>query len=96
MILHTVSRSPFSHFALKDCLNQLADEDKLLLLCDAVIAVSAEHEYKYQLQKLHQAGRLFVLSVDLKARALEAQYGQVIDYSGFVDLSIQCKSQLTW
>lgn len=96
MILHTVSHSPFSHLALRDCLNQLADNDKLLLFSDAVIAVSASHEYKAALQNLHKNGRLFILLPDLKARALEAQYGIVIDYCEFVNLSIQCKSQLTW
>lgn len=96
MILHTVNRSPFSHFSLKDCLNQLAEEDKLLLLSDAVIAVSAESDYKIQLQYLHQRGCLFVLSVDLDARALDAHCGQRIDYAEFVDLSIQCNSQFAW
>ena len=96
MILHTVKYSPFSSFALKDCLKLLASDDKLLLMGDAVIAVSAIIDCQSELLQLHEQQRLFVLKADLQARALTAEYGRVIDYLDFVNLTVKCKSQLAW
>ncbi|MEL0660770.1 sulfurtransferase complex subunit TusB [Psychromonas arctica] len=96
MILHTVNSSPLSTFSLHDCLKQIADNDILLLISDAVIATSATIEQKATLLKLHESKRLFVLQDDLEARGLVANVGQIIDYPAFVDLTIQCKSQLAW
>ena len=96
MILHTVKSSPFSAFSLQDCLKQLTNEDKLLLIGDAVVAVSVPLDCQRELLQLHQDKRLFVLSVDLEARGVEAKYGQVISYIEFVNLAIECKSQLVW
>lgn len=96
MILHTVNRSPLSSFSLQDCLKQLAENDLLLLISDGVIASSATIEQQSILLKLHGSQRLFVLQDDLIARGLEAKIGRVIDYPAFVNLTIQCKSQLAW
>ena len=96
MILHTVNSSPLSTFALHDCLKQIADNDILLLISDGVIATSATIEQQPTLLKLHESQRLFVLQEDLAARGLDVKVGQVIDYPAFVDVTIQCKSQLAW
>ncbi|WP_166372383.1 sulfurtransferase complex subunit TusB [Psychromonas sp. SA13A] len=96
MILHTVSGSPFNSFALKDCVRQLGGKDLLLLLNDAVSAVSATTDQHLQLLQLDQSKRLFVLDVDLQARGLKANMGQVVSYAEFVALSIRCQSQLAW
>ena len=96
MILHTVKSSPFSSFALKDCLKLLNDDDQLLLMGDAVCAVSALVDCQADLLQLHEEKRLFILKEDLQARALTAEYGRVVDYLDFVNLTIKCKSQLAW
>ncbi|WP_409438922.1 sulfurtransferase complex subunit TusB [Psychromonas sp. GE-S-Ul-11] len=96
MILHTVSRSPFSSFALSDCVKQLGDDDLVLLLNDAVIASAANTDIQGKLLQLHESKRLFVLKPDVDARAIEAKCGKLIDYSEFVALTVQCKSQLSW
>ena len=96
MILHTVNNSPFSRFSLKDCLTQISDNDYLLLLEDAVIAVSASFELTTQLKALDENNQLFVLSEDVRARALKPQLGKLVDFNDFVDLAIKCKSQLAW
>jgi len=96
MILHTVSRSPFSSFALSDCIKQLGNDDLVLLLSDAVIASATNTEVHNELMQLHENKRLFVLAADLDARAVEVKFGKVIDYSEFVALTVQCKSQLNW
>ncbi|RBW41574.1 sulfurtransferase complex subunit TusB [Psychromonas sp. B3M02] len=96
MILHTVNRSPFSSYALSDCIKQLGDTDIVLLLSDAVIASAANSELHDKLLQLHENKRLFVLAADVDARAIEVKLGKVIDYSEFVALTVQCKSQLNW
>lgn len=96
MILHTVKSSPFSSLALKDCLKLLNKSDSLLLINDAVYAVNALVDCQPELLKLHEERRLFILKEDLQARGVVAEYGCVIDYSDFVNLTIKCKSQLAW
>lgn len=96
MILHTINSSPFSSSALKDCLKLLNADDQLLLIGDAVLAVSALVDNQAELLQLYEQKRLFILREDLQARGLSAEYGHVIDYSGFVSLTIKCKSQLAW
>lgn len=96
MILHTVNSSPFSTFSLHDCLKQLSENDLLLLTGDAVIAASACLTDAPALRRLHDNKRLFVLQADLKARGLNVNVGHVVDYAGFVNLCIDCKSQLAW
>ena len=96
MILHTVNRSPFSDFALRDCLVHIAADDCLLLLEDGVVAVSANTEQRLQLLQLHENKKLFVLKADLQARGLSTGMGQIIDYTTFVNLVIECKSQIAW
>ncbi|WP_299668701.1 sulfurtransferase complex subunit TusB [uncultured Psychromonas sp.] len=96
MILHTVSGSPFNSFALKGCVRQLGENDLLLLLNDAVSAVTTTTDQHLQLLQLDQSKRLFVLDVDLQARGLKANIGQVVSYAEFVVLSIRCQSQLAW
>lgn len=95
-ILHTVNSSPFSTSALQDCLKQLGEGDKLLLISDAVIAASASLDFHETLIQLYDEGRLFVLEADLQARGLSAALGNVIDYAVFVQLSVECQSQLAW
>ncbi|TEW55711.1 sulfurtransferase complex subunit TusB [Psychromonas sp. RZ22] len=96
MILHTIKSSPLSTFSLQDCLKHLSEHDCVLLMNDAVIAVSASLELQPTLLQLHESKRLFILQDDLQARGLHADFGQIIDYAGFVDLTIKCQSQLAW
>lgn len=96
MILHTINSSPLSHFALQNCLTYIGVNDYVLLTGDAVIAVSAKIEQRPHLFELHKHNRLFVLQVDLQARGLSADVGKIIEYADFVDLTIECKSQLAW
>ncbi len=96
MILHTVNSSPFQSFALNSCLKLLDSADSLLLIEDAVVASHAQHQDWNQLLKLSEQGRLYVLTADLKARAIENKIGQACDYNEFVNLVLQHKSQLAW
>jgi len=96
MILHTVSESPFNHFSLQHCLERLSDDDILLLINDAVIIGQSTTPYQQALLTLHKQGRLFLLEADLKSRGLDTSIGKVIDYNRFVELAVQCKSQIAW
>jgi len=96
MILHTVTTSPFRSLSLQDCLLRLNKDDKLLLLGDAVIAVTANTTTYQALMDLDKQGRLYILEDDLMARGLTATLGSVINYAAFVELTITCQSQLAW
>jgi tRNA 2-thiouridine synthesizing protein B len=96
MILHVVNTSPFQTSALKDCLEQMADEDQLLLIEDAVVASCADSQVSEQLALLSKEGHFWVLSDDLKARGLTAKRGQRCDYQQFVTLAFAAKSQIAW
>jgi tRNA 2-thiouridine synthesizing protein B len=96
MILHTINSSPLSHLALQNCLNHIGTNDYVLLIGDAVIAACANVEQRDRLLSLHDNQCLFVLQADLQARGLSAEIGQLIDYAGFVNLAVECKSQLAW
>ena len=96
MILHTVKTSPFQTCALTDCVKLMSGEDSLLLIEDAVIASQAIHQCYDQLALLSEQGRLFVLDVDLQARGIENNIGKICNYTDFVELVVQHKSQIAW
>jgi tRNA 2-thiouridine synthesizing protein B len=96
MILHTVKTSPFQTFAISDCLMLMADQDTMLLVEDAVIASQAKHQCYEQLVLLSEQGRLFVLDIDLQARGIKNNIGKICNYTDFVGLVVQHKSQLAW
>ncbi|PKF60309.1 sulfurtransferase complex subunit TusB [Psychromonas sp. psych-6C06] len=95
-ILHTINTSPFQTHALQQCLSLFSEQDSLLLIEDAVIAVQAKHSLFAQLQRIDQAGRLMVLTSDLEARGIENKIGKSCSYTDFVDLIVSHNSQMAW
>ncbi|MDF2177609.1 sulfurtransferase complex subunit TusB [Aliiglaciecola sp. CAU 1673] len=95
MILHLVKQSPYSSYHLKQCMQRMADGDALLLMQDAVLALSQDNK---DLALLAQRGALFVLSDDCKARGLQNNYigCTMLDYPGFVDLTLQFDKVISW
>ncbi|WP_287813619.1 sulfurtransferase complex subunit TusB [Pseudomonas sp.] len=86
--LHVLSHSPFSDQRLASCLRVLGARDGVLLTGDAVYALLND-------DLAHLAGRLYALEEDVKARALTTT-AQVVDYTGFVQLSIDYDKVNTW
>jgi len=97
MTLHLVNKDPLASNALSDCLAVLAvtEEDAALLLIeDAVNLVLQGNEALHGLK--HSC---YVLQEDLQARGLLDRAGNgfiVVDYSGFVKLSLDYAKVQSW
>ena len=93
--LHVLSHSPFGDNRLASCLRVLGNQDALLLCGDATYALQPGSP---PFAALQAAGvNLFVLAEDLQARALDTpDWAEAINYSGFVELSIEHDKVNTW
>ncbi|PSJ41351.1 sulfurtransferase complex subunit TusB [Zobellella endophytica] len=94
-MLHTVKQSPFGHGNLPQALCYMADEDRLLLWQDAVIAATVP-AWRQRLQPLASAGRLYVMQEDLQARGLQSDLGQLLTMSELVALVAELGSPQAW
>lgn len=97
--LHVLSHSPFTDSRLSSCLRLLGPEDGLLLCGDATYALTDSTAPLQALQALHDQGAnpLFVLEEDIQARSMAApEWIGVVDYQGFVELSIRYDKVNTW
>jgi tRNA 2-thiouridine synthesizing protein B len=97
VILHTVSKSPFQHSALNDCLRIAREEDYLLLVEDGVYACVGNSQYAQQLE----SGKLsvYALEADVSARGLQNRIStcvELISYEQFVDLAARTRSTMSW
>ncbi|MCG4455071.1 sulfurtransferase complex subunit TusB [Pseudomonas sp. MMS21-TM103] len=95
--LHVLSHSPFSDSRLSSCLRLLGPADGLLLCGDAVYALQSGTAQRQALDLIPDGIGLFALDEDLGARALIAPARtQVVDYSGFVELSCRFDKVNSW
>lgn len=93
MILHIVSRSPFSHDALQRCLSTCAPEDALLLIEDGVLALTQPARFLAPAP----TAALHALGSDLEARGLTTVPPvQTVDYAGFVELVARFHKTVSW
>jgi len=86
--LHVLSHSPFADNRLASCLRLLGKDDGLLLTGDAVYAL-------LNADLAHLQGRVYALEEDVRARSIDAD-AQLVDYPGFVQLSIDFDKVNTW
>lgn len=95
MILHIISTSPFTHDALQRCRDIATAQDGILLIEDAVLALSNAARFLEDLPSPH----LFVLEPDRLARGMALPQTPVItavDYEGFVTLTAQFAKSVSW
>ncbi len=93
--LHILSRSPFNDACFSSGLRLLAAGDALLLTGDAAWALQPGTAPAASLAALCQS--VCVLEEDLLARGLQAPAGvQVVDYAGFVALTLQHARVNSW
>ena len=98
MILHIISQSPQQSDAFQSCLRNAGAEDAILLIEDAVHALFYYSRLCQQQEKLSQL-KVYGLSEDALARgapALELDTVTLIDYDGFVALTEQYPSSMSW
>jgi tRNA 2-thiouridine synthesizing protein B len=94
--LHVLSHSPFTDSRLTSCLRVLGPADAVLLCGDATYALTDSTAPLNALQAL-SANQLFVLEEDIQARSMAVpDWVKVVDYPGFVELSIHFDKVNTW
>ncbi|PWI33677.1 sulfurtransferase complex subunit TusB [Vibrio albus] len=92
-MLHIVKH----HQALAQALAYVDAEDPILLVEDGVYAALAEHASHIALTQ--NANPFYVLDADVKARGLEKlplNHVELIDFSGFVVLTEDNETSMTW
>ncbi|MET0612583.1 MAG: sulfurtransferase complex subunit TusB [Pseudomonas caspiana] len=94
--LHVLSHSPFTDGRLTSCLRFLGPADGVLLCGDATYALTDSTAPLQALQALSD-NEVFVLEEDIQARSMPApDWTTVVDYPGFVELSIRFDKVNTW
>lgn len=96
-MLHILTCSPFQTQAFTQCCAMLDENDAVLLIQDAVIAVMAENSAIDAILK--QRVKIYLLSADMQARGLSGNaYSEVemVDYKGFVGLTVIHETQMKW
>ncbi|WP_263142037.1 sulfurtransferase complex subunit TusB [Pseudomonas sp. RIT-PI-AD] len=96
--LNLLSHSPFGSDTFASCLRLLGQDDAIVLSGDAVYALRAATEPRRALEGLPSAIGLFALEEDLQARGLTnvPQGLVVLDYPGFVDVSLRYTKVNSW
>jgi tRNA 2-thiouridine synthesizing protein B len=95
-MLHLVNKSPYERNSLDTCVGYVRDGDSLLLIEDGVFAAMKGGKACEKLAGLDVA----VLGEDLKARGISEEKlvdgVTVIDYAGFVDLTVAKDNVQSW
>lgn len=95
-MIYTVSRSPYQR-DLYYLMELVTPKDDILFLQDGVTAVIQDSIIFNNL--LSQSKNLFVLTNDLSARGLTKKISDIvtlIDYSGFVELTVKHHNHFAW
>lgn len=101
-MLHIVNKSPFERNALMSCLGHALAGDAVLLIEDAVIGVVTGSRIAPELQIAmnDKSVSIYALGPDLAARGVKAERVlegiQVVDYAGFVDLTVANEKIQSW
>lgn len=100
MMLHIVNRSPFERNALDACLRMAAPGGAVLLIEDAVYAAAKDTSLAERVRRAQDTLSFYVLGPDLQARGIgkdQVLEGvQVLDYGGFVDLTVEHHPIQSW
>ncbi len=98
-ILHTVNKSPFEKQTLGSCVAHVLDGDAILMIEDGVYGAIAGTKAALQLEETKNVS-IYALGPDLDARGLgEAKLAAgitIVDYKGFVELSVKHDKTQSW
>ena len=100
MLLHTVNKSPFEKTSLASCLRYAREGSAVLLIEDAVYAAMSGTVVEGTIRDAMKSIRIYALGPDLAARGLD-EAGiidgiETVDYSGFVDLTVEYDKTQAW
>jgi len=98
-MLHIVNKSPQERNSLDACLRIAQDGGTLLLIEDAVYAVTRGNSAEAMIREALPRLKICVLQPDLEARGMADRLIEgvlAIDYGGFVDLAAEHKNCQSW
>ncbi len=99
-MLHIVNKSPFERNSLDSCIGLSEEGSSILLIEDAVVAARAGTAFEAKLKEAMSNRKVFALGPDLEARAIASDKildgVEVVDYSGFVNLTIEHANLQSW
>lgn len=99
-ILHTVNKSPFEKNSLDACLRLAAKGSAVLLIEDGVYGAMKGTAKTAAVESAKGDISFYVLGPDLKARGIGEDKlidgFKVVDYSGFVSLSVENDKVQAW
>ena len=92
-MLHTVNKSPLSSRTLGLCLRFAQKGEPILLFEDGVFAAKAGTSVESVMKEAIAKHPVYALSADVKARGIDKLIDgvKVIDYAGWVDLTVEHK-----
>lgn len=98
-MLHTVNKSPFEKDSLESCIKFAKNGSTLLLIEDGVYAALQNTTVSDMVQKAMENITVCALGPDLKTRGIADKVMdgiKVVDYSGFVDLTVENDKVQAW
>lgn len=99
-MLHIVNKSPFERTALTACLDRAVDGAAVLLTEDGVYAALQGTAFADRVAAAARTLKVFVLGPDLAARGMGEKPlidgVTVVDYGGFVDLTVDHGTTQSW
>ena len=98
--LHTVNKSPFERDSLSSCIRLAAKGSAILLIEDGALGAMAGTDHSDMVSGVMKDVSVYVLGPDLAARGMSEDRVidgiQVVDYSGFVELTIKHDTCQSW
>lgn len=93
--LHLINNSSN---ALQSCLRIAQKDSAILLIEDAVMAVTKNSDLSEQIKNYLAENKVYVLEPDLKARGISRVIEGIekIDYDGFVKLTVEYSGVQSW
>jgi len=99
-MLHIINKSPFERNSFKSCLDHATAGDSILMIEDAAVGAIQGSLFSGNLKQALKDKRIYVLGADFSARGLDKSKImdgiEVVDYSGFVDLTMDNETTQSW
>ena len=99
-MLHIVNKSPFEKKSFKSCINHAKAGDSILMIEDATVGAIKDSAFSENLESALSDKKVYVLGGDLAARGIDQNRMidgiEVVDYAGFVDLTVSNETTQSW
>ena len=99
-MLHVVNKSPFERNSLESCIRLATKGSALIMIEDGVYGATQGTKVADMVSNAKNDLAIYVLGSDLKARGIDEgrllDGVKVVDYSGFVNLTVENDKVQSW